>query len=56
LTPAEGRFFASVQQRHHRALHQAAPLRPPPAYITTGPAISTPDRLGGLIHKYAQAA
>lgn len=33
LAPAEGCFFASVQQRHHRphrALHQASPLRPLP--------------------------
>jgi hypothetical protein len=35
--------------RHHHSDHS-------PAHLTTGPAISTPDRFGGLIHKYAQAA
>jgi putative transposase len=43
--------------RPHRALHQAAPLRclPPPA-APSQLHLQRRDRLGGLIHEYAQAA
>jgi putative transposase len=43
--------------RPHRALNQAAPLRslPPPA-APSQPHLQRRDRLGGLIHEYAQVA
>jgi putative transposase len=43
--------------RPHRALGQAPPLGPPdpPAVAPTGTVVRQ-DRLGGLIHEYAQAA
>jgi putative transposase len=43
--------------RPHRALGQAAPLRPaePPLVLTIGRVVRR-DRIGGLIHQYAQAA
>jgi putative transposase len=43
--------------RPHRALGQAPPLRPaePPVAVSAG-AVARRDRLGGLIHEYAQAA
>ena len=43
--------------RPHRALGQAAPLRslPPPASPSQGH-LQRRDRLGGLIHEYAQVA
>jgi putative transposase len=43
--------------RPHRALHQAAPLRPPPPYASPHDLhLQRRDRLGGLIHEYAQVA
>ncbi len=43
--------------RPHRALHQAAPLRPlPPSASPPDPHLRRRDRLGGLIHEYAQVA
>jgi putative transposase len=43
--------------RPHRALHQAAPLRPLPQ-VASPPdlRLRRRDRLGGLIHEYAQVA
>ncbi|MBV9729193.1 MAG: transposase [Pseudonocardiales bacterium] len=43
--------------RPHRALHQAAPLRPLPSPAPpSDPHLRRRDRLGGLIHEYAQVA
>ena len=43
--------------RPHRALGQAAPLRPHPRRITTAvDNVRRRDRLGGLIHEYQQVA
>jgi transposase InsO family protein len=43
--------------RPHRALHQAAPLRPLPAPASPPDMrLRRRDRLGGLIHEYAQVA
>jgi putative transposase len=43
--------------RPHRALHQAAPLRPlPPPTSQPDLRLRRRDRLGGLIHEYAQVA
>jgi putative transposase len=43
--------------RPHRALHQAAPLRPlPQAASPPDLRLRRRDRLGGLIHEYAQVA
>ena len=44
--------------RPHRALGQAAPLRPLPQRTTTEPQqrVLRRDRLGGLIHEYQQVA
>ena len=43
--------------RPHRALHQAAPLRPLPAPVSQPDLhLRRRDRLGGLIHEYAQVA
>jgi putative transposase len=43
--------------RPHRALHQAAPLRPlPPPASPPNLHLRRHDRLGGLIHEYAQVA
>ena len=43
--------------RPHRALHQAAPLRPLPQVASPpGLRLRRRDRLGGLIHEYAQVA
>jgi transposase InsO family protein len=43
--------------RPHRALHQAAPLRPlPPPTSPPDLRLRRRDRLGGLIHEYAQVA
>ncbi|MCA1708125.1 MAG: transposase, partial [Actinobacteria bacterium] len=43
--------------RPHRALHQAAPLRPlPPPTSPPTLRLRRRDRLGGLIHEYAQVA
>jgi putative transposase len=45
------------QHRPHRALHQAAPLRPlPPPASPPSLRLQRRDRLGGLIHEYAQVA
>jgi putative transposase len=45
------------QHRPHRALHQAAPLRPlPPPASSPNLHLRRHDRLGGLIHEYAQVA
>jgi hypothetical protein len=43
--------------RPHRALHQAAPLRPLSQVASSpGLRLRRRDRLGGLIHEYAQVA
>jgi putative transposase len=43
--------------RPHRALHQAAPLRPlPPSTSPSHPRVQRRDRLGGLIHEYSHVA
>jgi putative transposase len=43
--------------RPHRTLHQAAPLQPlPPSAWATNLHLRRRDRLGGLIHEYAQVA
>ncbi len=43
--------------RPHRALHQAAPLRPlPPPVSQADLDLRRHDRLGGLIHEYTQVA
>jgi putative transposase len=43
--------------RPHRALHQAAPLKPlPPPASPPQPHPRRRDRLGGLIHEYTQVA
>jgi putative transposase len=43
--------------RPHRALHQAAPLRPlPPPESPSSQRLRRRDRLNGLIHEYAQVA
>ena len=42
--------------RPHRALDQAAPLRPVPQPPTTDIKIIRRDRLGGVIHEYMQVA
>jgi hypothetical protein len=43
--------------RPHRALHQAAPLRPlSPPESQPDLRLRRRDRLGGLIHEYAQVA
>jgi hypothetical protein len=43
--------------RPHRALHQAAPLKPlPQAASPTDLRFRRRDRLGGLIHEYTQVA
>jgi putative transposase len=43
--------------RPHRALHQAAPLRPlPPPESPSSLRLRRRDRLGGLIREYAQVA
>jgi hypothetical protein len=43
--------------RPHRALHQAAPLKPLPQPTSSSDLhLRRRDRLGGLIHEYAQVA
>ncbi|MDQ3765122.1 MAG: transposase [Actinomycetota bacterium] len=45
------------QHRPHRALRQAAPLRPlPPTSFQPDLCLRRRDRLGGLIHEYTQVA
>jgi putative transposase len=44
------------EHRPHRSLNQAAPLRPLPSLATEDLRVTRLDRLGGLIHEYAQAA
>jgi putative transposase len=42
--------------RPHRALSQASPLRALPDPVDAGIKVTRKDRLGGLLHEYAQAA
>jgi transposase InsO family protein len=42
--------------RLHRALDQASPLRPSPDPVDADIKVMRRDRLGGLIHEYAQVA
>jgi transposase InsO family protein len=42
--------------RPHRALNQASPLRPLPDPADADMKIARRDRLGGLLHEYAQVA
>jgi putative transposase len=53
LTAYEDHFNA---HRPHRALNQASPLRPLPDPIDADIKVIRQDRLGGLIHEYAQVA
>jgi transposase InsO family protein len=53
LTEYEEHFNA---HRPHRALNQASPLRPLPDSVDADIKIIRRDRLGGLIHEYAQVA
>jgi putative transposase len=53
LTAYEDHFNA---HRPHRALNQARPLRPLPDPIDADIKVIRQDRLGGLIHEYAQVA
>jgi putative transposase len=53
LTEYEDHFNA---HRPHRALNQASPLRPLPDPIDADIKVIRQDRLGGLIHEYAQVA
>jgi transposase InsO family protein len=50
-------YVAHFNHRPHRALHQAAPLKPLP-HVASSPdfRLRRRDRLGGLIHEYSQAA
>jgi transposase InsO family protein len=53
LTEYEDHFNA---RRLHRALSQASPLRPLPDPVDADVKVIRRDRLGGLIHEYAQVA
>jgi transposase InsO family protein len=53
LTEYEDHFNA---YRPHRALNQASPLRPLPDPVDADIKVIRRDRLGGLIHEYAQVA
>jgi putative transposase len=53
LTEYEDHFNA---HRPHRALNQASPLRPLPDPVNADIKVIRRDRLGGLIHEYAQVA
>jgi transposase InsO family protein len=44
------------RQRPHRALNQASPLRALPDPVDADIEVSRRDRLGGLLHEYAQVA
>jgi putative transposase len=51
--------YADLYNRHrpHRALGQAPPLRPGVPVVLAPPGrVVRRDRLGGLIHEYAQVA
>ena len=53
LTDYEAHFNT---HRPHRALNQASPLRAPPDPIDADTKVTRRDRLGGLLHEYAQVA
>jgi putative transposase len=53
LTEYEDHFNA---HRSHRALNQASPLRPLPDPVNADIKVIRRDRLGGLLHEYAQVA
>ena len=53
LTGYAGHFNA---HRPHRALNQASPLRPLPDPVDADIKVIRRDRLGALIHEYAQVA
>jgi putative transposase len=42
------------EHRPHRALSQASPLRALPDPVDTDSKVTRRDRLGGLVHEYAQ--
>ena len=44
------------EHRPHRALNQASPLRALPDPVDADIKVTRRDRLGGLLHKYAQVA
>jgi putative transposase len=44
------------EQRPHRALHQACPLRALPDPADADIKVTRRDRLGGLLHEYQQVA
>lgn len=58
LETALAEYMAHFNDRRpHRTLNQAAPLRPlPPPASSPQLCLRRRDRLGGLIHKYAQVA
>jgi hypothetical protein len=57
LTAVLTEYVAHFNDHRHRALRHAAPLRPlPPPAAPSQPRLRRRDRLGGLIHEYAQAA
>jgi hypothetical protein len=45
-----------VTHRPHRALDQASPLRALPGPSDAAIKVTRRDRLGGLLHEYAQVA
>ncbi|MEV5897579.1 hypothetical protein [Nonomuraea fuscirosea] len=53
LASYEARFYG---HRPHRSLGQAAPLRALPDPVKDDIKVIRRDRLGGLIHEYAQVA
>jgi hypothetical protein len=44
------------EHRPHRALNQASPLRALPDLVDRDIKVTRRDRLGGLLHEYAQVA
>jgi hypothetical protein len=44
------------EHRPHRALNQAGPLRALPEFVDADIKATRRDRLGGLLHEYAQVA
>jgi hypothetical protein len=44
------------RDRPHRTLRQASPLRAPPDPVDADIEVSRRDRLGGLLHEYAEVA
>jgi putative transposase len=53
LTEYESHFNS---HRPHRALNHTSPLRAPPDPVNADIKVTRRDRLGGLLHEYAQVA